>query len=257
MMAKSRVPILFTAFFITGLFLVINLFGQNKASTVHAKNTVLADTALNAVSDSVLNENVKHSKRDLTKGSDAIGLQADSTGTNKDNGKEIKVKFVPDPKRALWLSLVLPGAGQIYNKKYWKLPIIYGGFIGCTYALLWNQQMYKDYSRAYIDIMDDDPNTASYNKMLPLGYDITGKEEQFKNIFRHKKDYYRKYRDLSIFAFVGVYLISVVDAYIDAQLSTFDISRDLSMRLEPAVLQHKEIQGNTRALGLQCSFTFK
>lgn len=61
-------------------------------------------------------------------------------------------------------------------------------------------------------IMDDDPNTASYLKMLPLGYDISGREEQFKTIFKHKKDYYRKYRDLSIFAFIGVYLISVVDA---------------------------------------------
>ncbi len=66
-------------------------------------------------------------------------------------------QFVPDPKRALWLSLVLPGAGQIYNRiynrKYWKLPFIYGGFLGCTYALLWNQQMYRDYSQAYLAIM--------------------------------------------------------------------------------------------------------
>ena len=167
-------------------------------------------------------------------------------------------RFVPDPKRALWLSLVIPGAGQIYNKKYWKLPIIYGGFIGCTYALLWNQQMYKDYSQAYIDIMDDVPNTASYLKMLPLGYDITGKEEQFKNIFKHKKDFYRRYRDLSIFAFIGVYLISVIDAYVDAQLSTFDISKDLSMKVEPAVFQQKKHLGNNmQAVGLQCSFTFK
>jgi spermidine/putrescine-binding protein len=137
------------------------------------------------------------------------------------------------------------------------LSIIYGGFIGCTYALLWNQQMYKDYSRAYIDIMDDDPNTASYLKMLPLGYDISGREEQFKTIFKHKKDYYRKYRDLSIFAFIGVYLISVVDAYIDAQLSTFDISKDLSLHLEPAVFQQNNFTRNSKAVGLQCSFSFK
>ena len=166
-------------------------------------------------------------------------------------------KWVPDPKRALWLSLVLPGAGQIYNRKYWKLPIIYGGFIGCTYALLWNQQMYKDYSQAYIDIMDDDPNTASYNKILPLGYSIVGREDQFKKIFKHKKDYYRKYRDLSIFAFIGVYLLSVVDAYVDAQLSSFDISRDLSMKVEPATFQQNRFTGKTYSWGLQCSFNFK
>ena len=65
-----------------------------------------------------------------------------------------KKKFTPNPQRALWLALVCPGAGQIYNRKYWKLPILYGGLLGCTYAFLWNQQMYKDYSQAYLDIMD-------------------------------------------------------------------------------------------------------
>lgn len=166
------------------------------------------------------------------------------------------MKFVPNPKRALWLSLVIPGAGQIYNRKYWKLPIIYGGFLGCTYALMWNQQMYKDYSQAYLDIMDDDPNTDSYKDMLPPRYDITGREEQFKRIFKNKKDYYRKYRDLSAFCFVGVYLLSVIDAYVDAQLSTFDISKDLSMRVEPAVLSQPNGMTRSNALGLQCSFNF-
>ncbi|MBQ0089830.1 MAG: hypothetical protein KBT27_10925 [Prevotellaceae bacterium] len=167
-------------------------------------------------------------------------------------------RFVPDPKRALWLSLVLPGAGQIYNRKYWKLPIVYGGFLGCTYALLWNQQMYSDYSQAYLDIMDDDPQTASYKKMLPPGYNIAGKEEQFKKIFKHKKDYYRKYRDLSIFCFAGVYLISVIDAYVDAQLSTFDISKDLTMRVGPSIMKNTNPIGQKEnSLGLQCSLYFK
>ena len=168
-------------------------------------------------------------------------------------------KFVPNPKRALWLSLVLPGAGQIYNRKYWKLPIIYGGFLGCTYALTWNQQMYNDYSQAYLDIMDDDPNTASYKNMLPMGYDITGREEQFKKIFKHKRDYYRKYRDMSIFAFFGVYLISVVDAYVDAQLSTFDISKDLSVSFEPASINQENAigSGTGKALGVKCNLNLK
>lgn len=68
----------------------------------------------------------------------------------------------PEAKRAMWLALVLPGAGQVYNRKYWKLPIIYGGFAGCIYAMTWNNQMYHDYSQAYLDIMDDDPTTESY-----------------------------------------------------------------------------------------------
>ena len=87
---------------------------------------------------------------------------------------------MPDPKRALWLAIVLPGGGQIYNRKYWKLPFIYGGFLGCTYAFMWNQQMYRDYSQAYLDIMDDDPDTKSYMDMLPPRFNISGREEQFK-----------------------------------------------------------------------------
>ena len=170
----------------------------------------------------------------------------------------IRPKFVPDPKRALWLSLILPGAGQIYNRKYWKLPIIYGGFLGCAYALIWNQQMYRDYSQAYLDIMDDDPRTCSYLDMLPPRYDITGKEEQFKNLFKRKKDFYRRYRDLSAFCFVGVYILSVIDAYVDAQLSAFDITPDLSMRIAPTVLGSSPTFGSrsSTAYGVGCSLNF-
>ena len=174
--------------------------------------------------------------------------------------QQVQKAFVPKPTKALWLSLVLPGAGQIYNRKYWKLPIIYGGFLGCAYALTWNQMMYRDYSQAYLDIMDDDPNTKSYLDMLPPRYDITGREEQFKKIFKRKKDFYRRYRDLSAFCFIGVYLLSVVDAYVDAQLSEFDISPDLSMKVEPAVIGTPKLMGGTTsgraAYGVGCSLSF-
>lgn len=174
--------------------------------------------------------------------------------------QQVQKAFVPKPTKALWLSLVLPGAGQIYNRKYWKLPIIYGGFLGCAYALTWNQMMYRDYSQAYLDIMDDDPNTKSYLDMLPPRYDITGREDQFKKIFKRKKDFYRRYRDLSAFCFIGVYLLSVVDAYVDAQLSEFDISPDLSMKVEPAVIGTPKLMGGTTsgraAYGVGCSLSF-
>ncbi len=166
-----------------------------------------------------------------------------------------KPKFVPDPKRALWLALVIPGAGQIYNRKYWKLPIFYGGFLGCTYALMWNQQMYKDYSQAYIDIMDDDPNTHSYTNMLPPNYDITGLEDRFKTIFKNKKDRYRRWRDYAAFSFVGVYLLSVIDAYVDAQLSQFDISKDLSLNVKPTVIPVHNSK-NSAAVGIGCGLNF-
>ena len=172
--------------------------------------------------------------------------------------REASQAFRPDPVRATWLALVFPGGGQIYNRKYWKLPVVYGGFLGCTYALTWNNMMLHDYQQAYLDIMDSDPATKSYEKMLPLGYDISGKEERFKTIFKNKKNHFRKYRDMSIFAFIGVYLISVIDAYVDAELSSFDISQDLSLHLEPATIkQGWSHSGNEHtSIGLQCSLTF-
>ena len=165
----------------------------------------------------------------------------------------------PNPQRALWLALVVPGAGQIYNRKYWKLPIIYGGFMGCIYALTWNNQMYKDYSQAYLDIMDDDPTTASYNKFLHLGVEITPQnEERYKQIFKSRKDKYRRWRDMSFFVMIGVYALSVIDAYVDAELSVFDISKDLSLKVEPAVIPNHSGGGilSSQSVGLSCSLHF-
>lgn len=168
----------------------------------------------------------------------------------------------PEPKRALWLALVLPGAGQVYNRKFWKLPIVYGGFVGCIYAMTWNNQMYHDYSQAYMDIMDNDPNTQSYNQFLHLGNKITAEnEERYKSLFQRRKDYYRRYRDLSLFCIIGVYALSVIDAYVDASLSQFDISKDLSMKVFPQVIKDNSnyLARNplrSTALGVQCSFTF-
>lgn len=145
-------------------------------------------------------------------------------------------QWKPNPKSAtLWA--LIPGGGQIYNRKYWKLPIFYGGFLGCIYALSWNNQMYGDYKRAYIDLCDGNPDTDSYNKFLHLGITIDeSNAQQYKNIFKSRKDKYRRWRDLSIFCMIGVYALSIIDAYVDASLSQFDISDDLSLRLEPAVL---------------------
>lgn len=142
----------------------------------------------------------------------------------------------PDPIRAMWLGMVFPGGGQIYNRKYWKLPFVYGGVLGCVYAVSWNAQMLRDYSQAYQDITDNDPTTNSYLEMLPLGYNIAGREEHFKTVFKRKKDFYRRYRDLSIFCIAGVYLLSIVDAYVDAELSTFDIGPDLSLNISPTMI---------------------
>lgn len=165
----------------------------------------------------------------------------------------------PNPQRALWLALVIPGGGQIYNRKYWKLPIIYGGFMGCLYAMNWNNMMYKDYSQAYLDIMDSDPTTQSYNQFLHLGQHIdSSNEERYKQIFKNRKDKYRRWRDLSFFCMLGVYALSVIDAYVDAELSEFDISKDLSLKVEPAVINNSASNKVLEAssFGVQCKLRF-
>ena len=199
----------------------------------------------------------------------AIAQQADSALDAEKPLKKLKIKqkrdwstWKPDPKRALWLALVLPGAGQIYNRKYWKLPIIYGGFIGCAYAMRWNNQMYLDYSQAYLDIMDDDPNTASYTQFLHLGNQINSSNiERYKEVFRSRRDRYRRWRDLSFFVMLGVYALSVIDAYVDASLSTFDISDDLSLHVQPAIINNKmTVSPNSplsnNAIGIRSSLNF-
>ena len=132
---------------------------------------------------------------------DSIGKEMQSALSAQPLPKKVHTDWSawrPNPQRALWLALVFPGGGQIYNRKYWKLPIVYGGFIGCAYAMNWNNNMYKDYSQAYLDIMDDDPGTASYNKFLHLGAQITSaNEERYKEIFRKRKDKYRRWRGVS------------------------------------------------------------
>lgn len=168
-----------------------------------------------------------------------------------------KKVFVPDPAKATWLAVIFPGGGQIYNRKYWKLPIVYGGFVGCAYALTWNGQMYDDYSQAYLDIMDDNPNTDSYLDLLPPGYNVEANMDYLKKVIKRKKDSYRRYRDLSIFCFIGVYIVSIIDAYVDAELANFDISKDLSMKMYPTVINNNELdlkQGNT--YGVKCSLNF-
>ena len=204
---------------------------------------------------------------------DSVKMPVDSVLTAQDSSnlaklnqslKPVKKKrdwstWHPEAKRAMWMALVLPGAGQIYNRKYWKLPIIYGGFVGCAYAITWNNQMYHDYSQAYLDIMDDDPNTQSYNQFLHLGATIDASNiDRYKEIFRKRKDKFRRWRDMGVFVMIGVYAFSVIDAYVDASLSEFDISDDLTLRVEPTVMNDKRTNNpfKSASLGLQCSLKF-
>lgn len=146
--------------------------------------------------------------------------------------------FNPDPTRAVWLSALFPGLGQVYNRRYWKLPIVVGGFMGIAYALDWNNRMLSDYTIAYGDIMDNDPSTKRYLDFFPSYI----KEEDLdpnwlKKILKSRKDFYRRNRDLSIICMAGMYFLCMLDAYVDASLSHFDISPDISMDVSPSMLE--------------------
>jgi hypothetical protein len=222
---------------------------------------LLAGTGCATAQEFVEDDSLFIAKPLLIPGEDSamIVAMADTTLQKKQNSKKDWSKWRPDAKRALWLALVIPGGGQIYNRKYWKLPIFYGGVVGCIYALTWNNQMYHDYSQAYIDISDNDPNTKSYSQFLHLGKVIdNSNKDYYQDLFRKRKDRYRRYRDLSIFALIGIYALSVIDAYVDASLSEFDITDDLSLRVAPTIISDKNSRNPMKpsGIGIGCSLKF-
>lgn len=164
--------------------------------------------------------------------------------------------FVPDPMKAVWYAALIPGGGQIYNRKYWKLPIIYGGFLGLTYAVSWNQRYYKGYSNAYRDLVENSPNKSYLDYVRP-GFDLSNASNKawLESALKRKKDSYRRNRDLSIISMVGIYLLSMVDAYVDASLYHFDISPDISMKVQPTMIEPDPFRNNS-SLGLQCAIKF-
>ena len=166
--------------------------------------------------------------------------------------------FKPDPKKAVIYSAIFPGLGQIYNRKYWKLPILYGGFVGLSYAITWNNSHYQDYFDAQRALLDDDPaNDHVWEKMLPYGMDAeTADKNWFSGVLKDRKNYFRYYRDFSIILTAALYGLGIVDAYVDAQLFEFDVSPDLSMRVEPVIFKKTDSNYLADSYGFRCSFSF-
>ena len=143
--------------------------------------------------------------------------------------------YDPIPAKAVWYAALFPGGGQIYNRKYWKLPIIYGGYLGLIYGYRWNQKYYRTYANAYRDLMLNSPN-ASYRDFLPPNYDIESHRSYLEKAFKRKRNTYRNYRDYCLVGMIGVYLVSIVDAYVDASLYHFDVSTDLDANNRPTLM---------------------
>jgi len=166
-----------------------------------------------------------------------------------DNAEEIH-----SPRKATIYSAILPGLGQGYNKKYWKIPIIYAGFGTIGYFIGWNNGFYKTYKLAYSDLTDDDPNTDSYLDLdATKYYDLENPTDynNFKTGLSKQSDYYRRNRDLLIIAMAGFYGLNIIDASVDAHFFDFDISEDLTMNWQPSM------QTFEKQLVYGANFTFK
>ena len=153
------------------------------------------------------------------------------------------IKEVRSPKKASIYAALFPGLGQIYNRKYWKLPIVYGGYAGLIYVLGWNNNQYKDFFQGYRIIAqyrDATTMKPEERKFLDnliknpsISLDNPSTFTYISTQLKSGKDYYRRNRDLTIIGIAALHVLSIIDASVDANLFDFDISDDLSMRIEP------------------------
>ena len=234
------------------LLLATGVSAQVVADSTKSEGNIPEKISIEQTANDTLSiDNVQKETEALASDSSRVSKKRSATGVT-----ERIARFKPEPYKATWLAVVLPGAGQIYNRKYWKLPIVYGGIMGCLYAYNWNNQMYSDYKQAYLDIMDSDPNTKSYEGFFRKGYDFESNKSYLQNVFKKRKDRYRRWRDLSIFVTIGVYLISVIDAYVDAQLSNFDISENLDLTISPQLIKDYRMGDDNNFYGFNCNLSF-
>jgi hypothetical protein len=153
-----------------------------------------------------------------------------------------------EPLRATMLAIALPGFGQIYNRKYWKVPFVYAGFGAIAYAIHINSKEYNIFMKAYQDFTDNIPATNSYQDLIknvdPSTYDPVlypntydpSTAAWYKESMLSRVDYFRKYRDLSYIGIAAWYLFTILDANVDASLFNYDISNDLDIKAEPVML---------------------
>lgn len=146
--------------------------------------------------------------------------------TNVKTDTTIVQKKKHSPFKATIMSAALPGLGQIYNGKWWKVPIIYGGFGGLIYSSVFNDLKCRTYKEAYLVRIDDDPATTD---------EFEGRYSDAN--LRELVDFYQRNRDLSLI-FTGVlYALNIIDATVDAHLKDFDVSDDLSLKVRPTMHQ--------------------
>ncbi len=146
---------------------------------------------------------------------------------------------VSDVKKATTLACICPGAGQIYNRSYWKVPFVVGGFAAMAFCIDWNNRGFQRFRTAYHLRVDYDNKLKEWQENGQQGERPVASDEfngRYQASFlKNLKDNYRRNRDLCIIITAGLYILQVVDAHVDAHLKDYDISDDLSLNLEPAI----------------------
>ncbi|MCT4590186.1 MAG: DUF5683 domain-containing protein [Carboxylicivirga sp.] len=169
---------------------------------------------------------------------------------------QLKEEKPHSPHKATFYSAILPGLGQAYNKKYFKIPIIYAGAGALAYAIHFNSKLYRKYRSAYRDWIIQDPHNKSYLEFIPPNqteeYVRKNYSNSFEEALKSKKQYYRRYRELSYIGMTLLYTLQIVDAAVDAHFFNFDISDDLSMQMAPGIISTPG--SNEPRLGLQLRF---
>ncbi|MCX6255170.1 MAG: DUF5683 domain-containing protein [Bacteroidia bacterium] len=163
--------------------------------------------------------------------------------------KPVRHRFQPEPLKATMMAVVFPGLGQIYNRKYWKIPLVYAGFGGLIYSVGFHSSNYNMYMKAYQDFTDAIKETNSYLKVIPAAADQStydpvvypdtynpANASYYKDGMLRMVDYYKRYRDLSYIGIGGWYLLSILDANVDASLFNYDISDNLDIAVIPVQL---------------------
>jgi len=183
----------------------------------------------------------------------ATGFSAFSQKNAADSTQIEKPTVEHSPRKATIYSAVLPGLGQIYNRKYWKVPIVYGGFATLGYFINFNNEVYTTYRQAYSDIIDNDPYTNSHLKLkVNASFFKPENISQLTENLRRAKDGWRRNRDLVVIGTVVFYAVNIIDASVDAHFFNFDISDDLTINWVPGPVMCMD----KKLIGINCRFTF-
>lgn len=155
--------------------------------------------------------------------------------------QDVDTAVVHSPRKATIYSAILPGLGQAYNKKYWKIPLIYIGFGTIGYFVHWNNDKYQLFKTGYQHLTDDNPDTQDYLKIEAVrrnnyNLDDPNQLNNLKTGLVRQQDYFRRNRDLLIISAIGFYGLNIIDASVDAHLFDFDISDDLTMNWSPSLV---------------------